>query len=236
MSNEKRDSFLFYRSFFDAIKTLNKRDQTAVTLGICDYALNGIEPKVSGAAASVWILIKPVLDANIKRYKNGRHGGRPVTEQKPNCNQSGTYGFDYEKPNISEGQGQGTREHGQGNMDNGQGSGEPPVPSLSEVEAFCLSLGSTPAAAAAFFAQYDRAGWMSDGKPIENWRGLLTNFVRGGGGRCGKGGYAAASSAPTGGHSVTANAKRNAEWMRRILAEDEAAQADDLTEGSQDGQ
>lgn len=223
---EKRDGFLFYRSYFEAVQNLNKRDQADAILGICNYALNGIEPQLKGSAASVWILVKPIIDANHKRYRNGKKGGRPKTEAKPNDNQTETKAEANKQQEIKDKR---TRDKGQDNTPGG-------APSLSEVEAFCLSLGSTPAAAAAFFDQYDRAGWMSDGKPIENWRGLLTNFVRGGGGRCGKGGYAAASSAPTGGHSVTANAKRNAEWMRRILAEDEAAQADDLTEGSQDGQ
>jgi len=95
------------------------------------------------------------------------------------------------------------------------------APSLSEIEDFCLGLGGTPAAAAAFYAQYARAGWLSHGKPIENWRGLLTNFVRSGGGQGRKGGAPAQPSLPPGGVSVPPNARRNAEALRRLLEEDD---------------
>lgn len=95
------------------------------------------------------------------------------------------------------------------------------APSLSEIEKFCLAQGGTSAAAAAFYTQYSRAGWVSNGVPIENWRGLLTNFLRSGGGKSGQGVAAEGSrpQAPAGGIRVPKNARKNAEWMRRMLEE-----------------
>lgn len=215
--DEKRDGFIFYRSFFESVQTLNKRDQTAVILAICDYALNGVEPSLSGAALSVWILIKPVMDANYRRYKCGKKGGRPKTEPKPNDNQSKTKSEPNDnqtvtesKPNIR----QEIKDKRQEIKDNRQ---EMPagLPSLSEIETFCLENQGTSAQAAAFYAQYSRAGWRADGKPIENWKGLLMNYLRSGGGKE----ITCAASTTTA--RVPSNARKNTEWMRRILESNE---------------
>ena len=37
--------------------------------------------------SSFWILSKPNIDANLRKWKNGCKGGRPVTKIKPNNNQ-----------------------------------------------------------------------------------------------------------------------------------------------------
>lgn len=227
---EQRDGFLFYRSFYEAVKELNKRDKTAVILAICDYALNGVEPSLSGSAASVWILIKPILDANQRRYQNGKKGGRPKTGTEPNSNQSESE----PKGNKTTRQ-QGIKEPEIKQQDNTPGG----APSLSEIENFCLGQGGTSAAAAEFYSQYSRAGWQANGQPIENWRGLLTNYLRSGGGQGGQGAVSTASHGTTDarksiermrqlleqtghGGSVPPNARKNAEWMRRMLDAEEA--------------
>ena len=85
-----RDSFVFYRSFFEAVSQLKERDQAAVLLAVCDYALNGVERSLSGIPAAMFMLIKPNLDANQRKYENGKKGGRPKTKTgtkpKPNDN------------------------------------------------------------------------------------------------------------------------------------------------------
>lgn len=113
------------------------------------------------------------------------------------------------------------------------------APSLSEIESFCLGQGGTSAAAAEFYAQYSRAGWQANGQPIGNWRGLLTNYLRSGGGQGGQGAVSTASHGTTDarksiermrqlleqtghGGSVPPNARKNAEWMRRMLDAEEA--------------
>lgn len=85
----KRESFIFYRSFYEAIKELPEKDQVKLFLGIAEYVLNGKKVKFSGVSRAVWTLIKPQLDANIKRYENGKlgasqgyRGGRPPNPKK----------------------------------------------------------------------------------------------------------------------------------------------------------
>lgn len=88
--NEKekieRDSFVFYRSFYEAIKDLDKKEQSNLLCAICELALNGNEIELNGISSTIFKLIKPQINANLKRYKNGSKGGRPKTKHKPNVN------------------------------------------------------------------------------------------------------------------------------------------------------
>lgn len=80
-----RDTFIFYRSFYEAAKTLSDADRLTLYDTIAGYALDEKEPEASGVALGMFLLMKPVIDANTQRYENGKKGGR-----KPNPNQSGT--------------------------------------------------------------------------------------------------------------------------------------------------
>lgn len=87
----ERGSFIFYRSFYEALKHLDKETKADCYDAIMQYALDGIEPDVEGAVKTIFILIKPQIDANNRRYANGCKGGRPSenqnkTEEEPNEN------------------------------------------------------------------------------------------------------------------------------------------------------
>lgn len=66
-----RDSFIMYRSFYEAITDLTKEQQADVWRAICEYSLNFQEIELDGIAKTIFKLIKPQLDANNKRYENG---------------------------------------------------------------------------------------------------------------------------------------------------------------------
>ena len=84
-----RDSFVFYRSFAEAMKELPDDQKACLIDLICDYALDGIEPtEGTGAVIGMFKLMKPQIDANNKRYENGKKGGRPVTKDKAEQNQT----------------------------------------------------------------------------------------------------------------------------------------------------
>ena len=86
-----RDSFIFYRSFFESFDGLSKKDKLLLFDAICNYALNDIEPELNGVPLAMFKLLKPQLDANTRRYENGCKGGRPKkTEAKPKENQKET--------------------------------------------------------------------------------------------------------------------------------------------------
>jgi|TARA_R100000482_G_scaffold124436_1_gene77248 hypothetical protein len=88
-----RDSFIFYRSFFEATKTLTTEQAADLYYAICSYALDRKELELEPVQKALFSLIKPQLDANHKRYLNGlkgansgKKGGRPKTPKKPQRN------------------------------------------------------------------------------------------------------------------------------------------------------
>ena len=113
-----RDSFVFYRSFFESFDGLSKKDKLLLFDAICNYALNDIEPQLGGVPLAMFKLLKPQLDANNRRYENGCKGGRPKkTEEKPNDNQNKTK----RKPNVNDNDNDNDNENVNGNG-NGFGS------------------------------------------------------------------------------------------------------------------
>lgn len=84
-----RDGFIFYRSFYESAKALNNQDKLALYEAIFELALNQKETKQEPLVNAFINLIKPQIEANNKRYENGKKGGRPK-EKKPNENQKET--------------------------------------------------------------------------------------------------------------------------------------------------
>ncbi len=73
----ERESFIFYRSFYEAIRELPDNIRLEVFTAITEYALYGKQPEnLKPFARGMFIVIKPNLDANTKRYENGTKGGR----------------------------------------------------------------------------------------------------------------------------------------------------------------
>ena len=76
-SEQKRDSFIFYRSFYEAIHELKDDIKLEVFTAITEYALYGKVPEdLKPVAKGMFTLIKPNLDVNTARYENGKKGGR----------------------------------------------------------------------------------------------------------------------------------------------------------------
>ena len=71
----ERAQFTFYRSYYEAIQNLPKREQTAVLLAVCAYALDNQEPKLSGTANAIFTLIRPTLDTSRRKALSGKKGG-----------------------------------------------------------------------------------------------------------------------------------------------------------------
>lgn len=93
-----KDSFVFYRSFFESISNLDSNIKLEIYDAICSYSLNGEVIELSPVATAIFTLIKPNIDNATKRYdasvENGKKGGRPRKNnnlEKPNEN--------LEKPN-----------------------------------------------------------------------------------------------------------------------------------------
>ena len=69
------NSFVFYRSFFEALKEVDNEIRLEVYDAINEYALFGQEPKLCGTASALFKLMRPQIDANRKKRENGKKGG-----------------------------------------------------------------------------------------------------------------------------------------------------------------
>mgnify|MGYP007009152901 CR=1 FL=1 len=81
IENESRDSFIFYRSFKDAIDDLEDKDKLSLYEAIVIYALEQKVAEMTGISKILFKLIKPQLDANFRKRENGKKGGAPIGNQ-----------------------------------------------------------------------------------------------------------------------------------------------------------
>lgn len=105
-----RKQFTFYKSYYDAISELPKKDQSALILAVCAYALYEEPPKgLSIAASTAFKLIKPTLDSGRKKAESGALGGQASgkpSESKPQANGKQSTS----KPQANRKQGENARE------------------------------------------------------------------------------------------------------------------------------
>lgn len=101
-----RNSFIFYESWWEAIKDLPKDVRGDVLTAIVEYGLTGnTNVQLKPITNALLTMAKAQIDVNNKRYENGKRGGRPKSKQnqtetkpKPNNNQNETK----EKPNQNQ--------------------------------------------------------------------------------------------------------------------------------------
>ena len=87
-----RETVKIFRSYRDAAAAVAASDPAdphrgiesayRFLMAILDYVLDGTEPELSGAAAAMWMLTKPNLDASIKKADAGAKGGSTPTSDK----------------------------------------------------------------------------------------------------------------------------------------------------------
>lgn len=179
-----RDSMVFYRSFMEAIEELDEADQLKAFWNIVKYGLNGEEPEEKGPAKAVFKMAKPQIDANEKKYQNGKKGGRPKTTVEPDENQSETTAEPQEKqsetesePNVNvnvndndkkESTLKGTKEK----------SCRFIPPTLTDVEEYCREK-EISIDCQRFVDFYESKGWMIGKNKMKDWRAAVRNWARG---------------------------------------------------------
>ena len=95
------NSFVFYESFWNAIRLLPKDERLEAFETICEYALNDYLPdELLPGTEIVFTLVKPQIDANNQRRSNGIKGGRP-SKEKPSVKNKKTNGYKNKKPNVN---------------------------------------------------------------------------------------------------------------------------------------
>lgn len=186
-----RDSFVFYRSFAESVKNLPPEEYKKVMQSILDYALDGKEPERSGIEYTVFCLVKPQIDANNKRYENGRKGGRPkpsdnqeltkvepnnnqtITKPKPNNNQTVTT----PEPNVYVNVNDNVNAKKKDTSVSKEKVYRFIPPTIEDIKAYCEEKG--------YKIDYDRFidyytsnGWMVGKNRMKDWRACVRNWAR----------------------------------------------------------
>ena len=180
-----RDSIVFYRSFYEAIKEIPLEEQGVVYNAIYGYALDGIEPELNGIAKAIFLLVKPQIDANNTRYENGKKGGKAkgnqnVTEAEPNSNQNVT---EVEpKPNQGETE---TEPNVNVNVNVNENGLKENIkrkvftkPTAEEVKAYCVERKNN-VDPDKFIDFYESKGWLIGKNPMKDWKACVRTWEKG---------------------------------------------------------
>jgi hypothetical protein len=162
-----RDSTIIYRSFYEAVRELPPHNQAEVWTAIFEYSLNRTVVDLSGLSKTIFRLIKPQLDANLKRYENGLKPKKKQTGSKTEAKSelAGSVPVANENVNVNE------NENPTVDI-----FGHVPIkrfvpPTLVEWTWFFTSNGYKRDVAETSWKSYDVAEWKdSNGKPIKNWK------------------------------------------------------------------
>lgn len=197
----ERESFIFYRSFYDSIKGLGDAEFAECMRFLCEYGLNGAEQTGGTLAEVVLKMAKPQIDANNQRRANGAKGGRPkaspsaqeqaVSDRKTDGSETENHRLRDAKPNVN-GNGN-VNENGNGNGNgnenekgNGEGNenasqdGQPHPfhpPSVEEVRAYCESKGYR-ISPERFMDYYTANGWRLGKSEMKDWKAVVRNWER----------------------------------------------------------
>lgn len=172
----ERDQFTFYRSFWEALKVLPKKDQLPFVTAICTYVFEGESKSLTGQASASFLLVKPILDKASKKAANGKRGG-----SKPKANRKQTESNIEGEVEI-EVEGEVERE-----KESENDSYTPPTPSsrgkrfspptVDEVRAYCQERnnGVDPESFVAFYAS---KGWRVGQSPMKDWKQAVITWEK----------------------------------------------------------
>lgn len=182
-----RDTFIFYRSFKESMSDLSDKDKLIMYEAISDYSLDLKEPKLTGFPKALFSLIRPILDANIQRWKNGRKGGAPIgnlnakkttgkqprndrktTGKQPNKDKDVNKDKEYniENANIET------------KVSNGADKSTRFVPpTLTEVQDY-IQKNSYSVDSSTFIDFYTSKGWMVGSNKMKDWKAAVRTWQR----------------------------------------------------------
>lgn len=167
---EPLEKFTFFRSFWEAVKRLPKKDRLPILEAIIGYGLDGAEPSaLSDSQFAYFLLVEPVLKKGRSKAKNGKQGG---SKTKANAKQTVTHkdihkdiqeDKEKEERNIKE---TGAPSH----------CSQPVRPTIEEVRAYCAEQGYSSVDPQRFVDYYTANGWKVGKNPMKDWRAAVRGW------------------------------------------------------------
>ena len=185
-----KNSFIFYRSFSECLKSLPDKERLILYDSIIDYALDEIEPNLDGCLKGMFALIKPQLDANIRRWKNGCKGGAPVGNQNATKNNQETTKEQPKTTNVQPNHNVNVNDNVNVNVNDNENKKEIiskdikekrvfQTPTLSEIKDYILEK-HYQVDAERFFDFYSSKGWMIGKNKMKDWKAAIRTWARSG--------------------------------------------------------
>lgn len=174
-----RDSIIFYRSFYEAIKNLPPDDFKRTVSAIMDYGLDDKIPETSGIEKTIYLLVKPQIDVNNRRYQNGAKGGRPanldnqtITKAEPSNNQTITKA----EPNVNVNENVNVKDIKKECEEKKRFA----PPTRQNVADYVSEKGYGNVDIDRFMDYYTSNGWMVGKNRMKDWKAAVRNWSRGG--------------------------------------------------------
>lgn len=161
-----RDSVLFYRSFYDAMKNIPPEERLKVYDSIMEYGMYDHEPDLDGVALAIFLLAKPQIDANNKRYANGCRAKKKQNISEPEANT---------KQKVSKMEAKEKEKEKDKEKDKDKKIFRPPT--ADEVRAYCSERGNS-VDPQAFVDFYESKGWMIGKNRMKDWKAAVRTWER----------------------------------------------------------
>lgn len=194
---DKKESFVFYRSFYEALQNVPKKHRAEVYEAVFAYAFDARQPSLTGVSRALWELIRPQLDASQKRYENarkgaeyGKMGGRPKKKEE---NKKPLKGYenktlnDNDNSNVNDNDNYNLNENENENVNvnyslpqtpsKGAESESVVTPSLSEIRDYCTERNSN-IDPEEFYDFYSSKGWLIGKTPMKDWKAAFRGWER----------------------------------------------------------
>ena len=181
-----RESFVFYRSFYEAILELdNLEEQLELFSALCEYNFEGKKPQFKFKnTKAMFRIIQPLIDNATARYmasvENGKKGGAPLGNQ--NARKYPKNNLEQPKNNLNENDNvnENVNDNDNDNVsDRLKTTYSPTQPSLSSIISYGIDLGIDEDYCKRFYEYYEGIGWVNgNGLPIKNWKLVLSKWYK----------------------------------------------------------
>ena len=164
------ESFVFYRSFSEAMRELPAEQFKAIQIALEDYALYGIVPEdLDPMLKGYFLLMKPQIDANNSRRENGRKGGSTPKQKQANESKSKQTEAKESKPKAN------ANVNANANDNANEKSKRFVPPSVEEVAAYCRERRNrvNPQQFVDFYAS---KGWRVGNQPMKDWKAAMRTW------------------------------------------------------------
>lgn len=167
---EPLEKFTFFRSFWEAVKRLPKKDRLPILEAIIEYGLDGAEPSaLSDSQFAYFLLVEPILKKGRNKAENGKQGG---SKPKANAKQTATH-KDIHK-DIQEDKEIGERKIKETGAPSPRSRS--PHPTVEEVTAYCIEQGYSAVDPQRFVDYYTANGWKVGKNPMKDWKAAVRGW------------------------------------------------------------